>query len=77
MDAYNIQRYEPGYDYERDTSGQMVLYDDMVVLIDKIKADHAEQVDDLRDALADCQRERTRNADAAARAIDELADNRG
>ena len=31
----------------------------------------------LRKALDDCQRERTRNADAAARAIDELADNRG
>ena len=31
----------------------------------------------LREELADCQRERTRNADAAARAINELAADSG
>ena len=51
MDGYDIQRYEPGYEFDMDMNGSAVYYEHMVLLISKIKAGHNEEVSDLRDAL--------------------------
>jgi hypothetical protein len=63
-------------DLEIYSDERQEIYQRVILAEHKLHAEQAE-VARLRAALADCQQERTRNADAAARAIDELAANYG
>jgi uncharacterized coiled-coil DUF342 family protein len=75
-DPYTIDRYEPGYDFDSDPRGSAVYYEDMVILIDKIKAGHSEEVTDLRDALAAATAERASYGDVMSDALGQCENER-